>query len=154
MKKINKINYKKTLSKFPTGVTVIAINSANKPIGKTVNSFTSLSLSPPLILFSLCKKSSSINSFKKTTYLSINVLSKKQKDISINFAKTKSQWKNIKFINSQLNTPIIKNCISNLECKVFKLIPAGDHIIFICRVINILNNHKLTPLIYYNSSYL
>ena len=46
------------------------------------------------------------------------------------------------------------NCLSNLECITEKLIPMGDHIIFICKVINVLNNNKAKPLIYYNSQYL
>ena len=57
-------------------------------------------------------------------------------------------------IDSHFKTPIIKDCLSNLECTVEKLIPMGDHIIFICKVINVLNNNKVKPLIYYNSQYL
>ena len=154
MKKINKNEFKKTLSKFSTGVTVIGIKSGRKIIGKTINSFTSLSLSPPLVLFALDKKSSSLKNFKTSMYLSINVLSKDQKNISINFAKKHSKWGNIDFVEGEFKTPIIKKCLSNLECKVNKLIPQGDHIIFICKVINILNNNKVKPLTYYNSRYI
>ena len=154
MKKINQKNYKKTLSKFSTGVTIVGINVNNKVIGKTVNSFSSVSLSPPLVSFSLDKKSTEINQYKNSNYLSINILNKNQKNISIIFSKKKSQWGNVDFYLSKYKTPIIKNCLSNLECKVEKLIPTGDHIIFICKIINILNNDNKKPLIYYNSSYL
>ena len=61
---------------------------------------------------------------------------------------------NLDFIYGQFKSPIIKDCVSNLECKVEELIPGGDHIIFICRVMNILNNNNRRPLIYYNSSYI
>tara|TARA_X000000368_G_C22839622_1_gene627041 strand:+ start:363 stop:827 length:465 start_codon:yes stop_codon:yes gene_type:complete len=154
MKKINQKNFKKTLSKFSTGVTVIAINNQNKIIGKTVNSFSSLSLSPPLVMFSLDKNSSSINNFKRSKFISINFLSKKQIKISLNFAKKNSKWNETEFFYGQFKTPIIKDCLSNLECITEKLIPMGDHIIFICKVINVLNNNKAKPLIYYNSQYL
>jgi len=154
MKKVNKKNFRKTLSKFSTGVTVIGINFNNINIGKTVNSFASLSLSPPLVLFSLDKSSSSLDKFKKSLYLSINVLSKNQKNISVNFAKKNIKWLNVDHFQGKLNTPIINNCLSNLECKVEKIISQGDHIIFICKVINILNNHKVKPLIYFDSSYI
>ena len=154
MKKINQINFKKTLSKFSTGVTVIAINNQNKIIGKTVNSFSSLSLSPPLVMFSLDKNSSSINNFKRSKFISINFLSKKQIKISLNFAKKNSKWNDTEFFYGPFKTPIIKDCLSNLECTAEKLIPMGDHIIFICKVINVLNNNKVKPLIYYNSQYL
>ena len=65
MKKINKANFKNTLSKFSTGVTVVATNKSSILYGKTINSFSSLSLSPPLVLFSLDIKSSELNIFKK-----------------------------------------------------------------------------------------
>ena len=66
MKKINKKLYKESLSKFATGIVVVGINLEGKVIGKTVNSFSSVSLNPPLILFSLDKKASSLNQYKKT----------------------------------------------------------------------------------------
>ena len=49
--------------------------------------------------------------------------------------------------------PIIKNCVSNLDCKIEDKIKKGDHIIFICKVSQVLNNNKLKPLIYFNSKY-
>jgi len=154
MKKIKNKTFKKVLSKFSTGITIVAINHNNIKTGKTVNSFSSLSLSPPLVLFSLAKNASSINKFKKSKFLSINILSKKQTNISKNFSKTNSNWKNIDFIISNLNVPLIKNCLGNLECKMIKLLNAGDHTIFICKVINVSFNDKLKPLIYFNSKYI
>ena len=82
MKKTNIKNFKKTLSKFITGITVVCVKKNNKIYGKTVNSFNSLSLKPPLVLFSLGNYSSSLNVFSESKYLSINILSKNQKKIS------------------------------------------------------------------------
>ena len=65
MKKINKDNFKKTLSTFATGITVVATKYNSILYGKTINSFSSLSLTPPLVLFSLDNKSSKLNVFKK-----------------------------------------------------------------------------------------
>ena len=65
MKKTNIKNFKKTLSKFITGITVVCVKKNNKIYGKTVNSFNSLSLKPPLVLFSLGNYSSSLNVLKK-----------------------------------------------------------------------------------------
>ena len=79
MKKINKDNFKKTLSAFTTGITVVATKYNSVLFGKTINSFSSLSLSPPLVLFSLDNKSSKLNIFKKSKIVTINILSKKQK---------------------------------------------------------------------------
>ena len=97
MKKVNSQNFKKTLSKFATGITVIATSKNSILYGKTINSFSSLSLSPPLVLFSIDIKSSKLNIFKNTKFISVNVLSKKQKFISDNFAKNNPDWKDIEY---------------------------------------------------------
>ena len=153
MKKVNKDNFKKTLSAFTTGITVVATKHNSILYGKTINSFSSLSLSPPLILFSLDNKSSKLNIFNKSERITVNILSKKQQLISNNFAKKKPDWKNIEYDLLKNGNPIIKNCVSNLDCKIIDKIKKGDHIIFICKVLNVVNNDKLKPLIYYNSKY-
>ena len=84
MKKINKNNFKKTLSAFATGITVVATKYNSILYGKTINSFSSLSLSPPLILFSLDNQSSKLNIFKKSDTITINILSNKQQLVSNN----------------------------------------------------------------------
>ena len=153
MKKVNINNFKKTLSKFSTGITVVCVKNNNKIYGKTVNSFNSLSLNPPMVLFSLGNYSSSIKQFSKTKFLSINILSSKQKKLSNNFAFSKPELKNIKFIEGRNKTAIIPNCIANLECKLIDKIKKGDHIIFICKILELQSNDKLKPLIYFNSNY-
>ena len=153
MKKINSQNFKKTLSKFATGITVIATSKNSILYGKTINSFSSLSLSPPLILFSIDIKSSKLKIFKNTKFISINVLSNKQKFISDNFAKNNPDWKDIEYQLLENGSPIIKNCISNLNCKIQDKIKKGDHIIFICKILQVINNDKLKPLIYFDSKY-
>ncbi len=153
MKKINKKNFKKTLSTFATGITVVTTRNNSILYGKTINSFSSLSLSPPLVLFSLDKKSSKLAIFKGSTTISINILNKNQKLISNNFAKKNPDWNKIDYYILKNGNPIIKNCVSNLDCKIIDKIKKGDHIIFICKVLQVLNNDKLKPLIYYNSKY-
>jgi flavin reductase (DIM6/NTAB) family NADH-FMN oxidoreductase RutF len=153
MKKVNEDNFKKTLSAFATGITVVATKYNSILYGKTINSFSSLSLSPPLILFSLDKKSSKLNIFNKSETITINILSKKQQIISNNFAKKNPDWKDIQYDSLKNGNPIIKNCVSNLDCEIIDKIKKGDHIIFICQVLKVMNNDKLKPLIYYNSKY-
>ena len=153
MKKVNKENFKKTLSAFATGITVVATKDNSILYGKTINSFSSLSLSPPLVLFSLDNKSSKLNIFKKSEKITINILSKKQQLVSDNFAKKNPDWKNIEYDKLKNGNPIIKNCVSNLDCKIIDKIKKGDHIIFVCKVSKVVNNDKLKPLIYYNSKY-
>ena len=154
MKKINKKLLKKILGKFSTGVTIVGINLEGKNIGKTVNSFTTLSISPPLVLFCLDIKASSLNEFKKSKFLSINILGKNQTDISKKFAKKNSEWEKINYDIGQFKTPIIKNCLANLECKKIQLLIKGDHIIFICEVLTASYRDKIKPLIYFDSNYI
>ncbi len=153
MKKINIKNFKKTLSKFATGITVVCIKNNNTIYGKTVNSFNSLSLNPPMVLFSLGNYSSSIKQFSKTKFLSINILSSKQRKLSDNFASSTPKIENINFIEGKNKTVIIPNCIANLECKLMDKIKKGDHIIFICKILELQSNNKLKPLLYFNSKY-
>ena len=154
MEKINKKLFKKTLGKFSTGVTVVGINVGENKFGKTVNSFTTISMSPPLVLFSLDIKASSLNKFKKSDFLSINILGKNQIDISNTFAKKNIKWEKINYVFGKFKTPLIKNCLANLECKKIKLLIMGDHIIFICKVLNASFIDKIKPLIYFNSEYI
>ena len=153
MKKINKENFKKTLSTFTTGITVVATKNRSILYGKTINSFSSLSLSPPLVLFSLDKKSSKLEIFKHSKTITINILSKKQQIISNNFAKKNPDWNEIEYDIIKNGNPIIKNCVSNLDCKIIDKLKKGDHIIFVCKVLQVINNNKLKPLIYFNSKY-
>ena len=153
MKKINKKLFKKVMSKFSTGITVVGINVKGINIAKTINSFTTLSISPPLVLFSLDINASYLNKFKKSKFLSINILGKNQTDISNIFAKKDPKWKKVNFDLGEFKTPIIKNCLANLECKKTKLLMKGDHIIFICEVLNASFNDKIKPLIYFDSNY-
>ena len=153
MKKVNLNNFKRTLSKFTTGITVVCVKSNNSIYGKTVNSFNSLSLNPPMVLFSLGNYSSSIDQFLKAKYLSINILSGKQKKLSDNFASSKPNLKNINFLEGKNKTPIIPNCMANLECKLTDKIKKGDHIIFICKILELQFSDNLKPLVYFNSKY-
>ena len=153
MKKTNISNFKKTLSKFTTGVTIVCVKHDGIIYGKTVNSFNSLSLNPPMVLFSLGNYSSSINTYLKSNYLTINILSKEQKKLSNYFAKKNPSSKNIDFSEGSKGTSFIKGCVANLECKLIDKIKKGDHVIFVCKVINVKHNDNLKPLSYYNSRY-
>ena len=146
-------NFKKALSKFATGITIISINYKNNFYGKTVNSFASLSLNPPLILFSLDKKSSSLNKFLKSNYIGVNFLSKKQKNLSQLFSNKKNLWGDTEYFLTKESIPMISNSVVNLSSKNYKTLPIGDHIIFICKIIDIKIDKSSKPLIYLNNKY-
>ena len=153
MRKVNKANFKKTLGKFTTGITIVCVKEDDQVYGKTVNSFNSLSLDPPMVLFSLGNYSSSIKNFLSCKYLTINILSYGQKSISNHFSTKNPISKNINFLKGKNNTALIDGCIGNLECKLIDKIKQGDHIIFICKVIRVQSKDKIKPLSYFNSKY-
>ena len=154
MKKINSKLFKILMSKFATGITVVTINKNGEYLGKTVNSFASLSLTPPLVLFSLDNKSSSIKSYKQATNIGINILSNKQKKVSEYFSFKNSKWKNTKNFLSEDKIPMINDCVANISCKKIKIIKQGDHYIFICKINKIFIDNEKKPLIYFNSKYI
>ena len=155
MKKINSTLFKKSLSKFATGVTIITINKDGVMLGKTVNSFAALSLKPPLVLFSLDKKSSSIEKYLNAKNIGINILSSKQKNISSYFSLKNSSWNNTEYIVTKKNSiPMIKDCVANFHCKKNKVIKEGDHFLFICKILEIQIDDTRKPLVYFNSKYL
>ena len=124
MKKFNNKLFRQTLSKFATGVTVVAINSNKKIIGKTVNSYSALSLKPPLVLFCLDKKTSDLKEFIKNNYLSINILSNKQSEISKNFAKKDAVKP--KLINTKEKPKLKKIVFINIKLFFFSIILSND----------------------------
>ena len=154
MKKITSNLFKQAMSTYSTGVTIITINYKKKYIGKTVNSFAALSLKPPLILFSLDKKSSSLKYFKYSQFVGINILSKNQKNLSKHFSITNPDWKDVPHKLSKNNIPMINDCVTNIDSKVNKLINQGDHIIFICEIKQVNIDIKKKPLIYSKSKYI
>ena len=154
MKKINKDLFKKAMSKFATGDTIVTINKKGNYIGKTINSFSSLSMNPPLVLFSIDKKSSSLIDFKKANYIGINFLSDKQTLISNHFSTKNPKWDFIDYFIAVNKVPMIDNCIANLNCKKITALNQGDHIIFICKINQLKIDNKKNPLIYFNSKYL
>ena len=154
MKKINSKLFKSSVSKFATGVTVVTINKKHQYIGKTINSFASLSLNPPLILFSLDKKSTSLKDYKNSKFFGINILSTRQKKLSNHFSIQNPQWNKTKNFLTKNKTPMISDCLANINCKIFEKISKGDHIIFICKIIEVDIAYDKKPLIYHNSKYI
>ena len=145
-------DFKKTLSMFSTGITIVtAIDNLGSPIGMTVNSFSSVSLNPPLILWSIDKKQPSYNFFKNSNGYVVNILSKNQLDLcNIFSSKSKSKFKNINWQRSNNGFPLIDNCLAWFDCIKWNDYPGGDHQILVGEVTDF-NFCNLEPLTYWNS---
>lgn len=147
--------FRDALSTFVTGVTVITTCSRSGTFaGITANSFNSVSLDPPLILWSLGRDSGSFSTFEAADYFAVHILSEAQADLSMRFATVGAD----KFSGLQTTTgiggvPLIEDCTARLECSVFERVPAGDHIIYIGQVERINTNSKIDPLVYHAGDY-
>jgi len=153
--KFDNLEYRKTLGKFVTGVTIITTcEKDGTPRGFTANSFTSVSLEPPLILICIGDFNEGLELFKNSEYFAVNILNEAQVDISNLFAKPlKNKFEEIEWSNSKFGVPIIKGALAWLECKNFDQKRSGDHLILIGNVKNF-HNEGGYPLAYYNGNYI
>ena len=153
---MDKKEFIKTVSKFITGITIVTLGDSKKGFyGCTMNSFTSLSLNPPQILFCVDKRNSFIKEFKKNTLVNINILSDRQKDLSNKFASSPElRWKDTKFKVSKNDVPFFQDSLVVIETVIDKKIFSGDHLIIICGLRKIIHLKKGNPLVYFEGKYL
>lgn len=142
-------------SRFATGVTVLTItDQSGAMFGVTVNSFSSVSLDPPLVLWSLGDATCDLDSFLKADAFVINVLSNDQRQISDNFATADEfdKFESVSYTLSNQGLPLLDGCLARFHCKKYRLDRVGDHWLFLGELYQIEENHG-EPLIYYNSRY-
>jgi|TARA_B110000495_G_scaffold57655_1_gene48839 flavin reductase (DIM6/NTAB) family NADH-FMN oxidoreductase RutF len=153
---MDKKEFIKTVSKFTTGITIVTLGDSKKGFyGCTMNSFTSLSLNPPQILFCVDNRNSFIKEFKRNTLVNINILSDKQKNLSNKFASSPElRWKDTKFKVSKNDVPFFQDSLVVIETVIDKKIFSGDHLIIICGLRKIIHLKKGNPLVYFEGKYL
>ena len=132
-KPIDTNDLRTAFGKFPTGVTVVTtLESNNTPRGFTANSFTSVSLDPPLLLVCVDKRAASLPVFLEGRGFAINVLALEQKEISGLFATQKpDKFEIVPWHNGSRGLPLIDDAIGWFECRLESHVDAGDHVIFI-----------------------
>jgi len=142
---------RKTLGKYSTGVTVVtSIDNHRNPIGMTVNSFTSVSLQPALVLWCIDKKQPSYNSFMNAEGYAVNILSKDQNDICYKFAsQLDNKFENVDWKISENGFPLLKNSLAWFDCKKWNYYSGGDHQILVGEVTSF-DSFELEPLTYWN----
>lgn len=128
--------YRDALGQFSTGVTVITAQTADGPTGMTANSFTSVSLDPPLVLWSLAKSSARYGVFAGAERFAINVLNAAQGELALLFAKDGGHFTET---NSYAHhgLPLLRGVLSAFECELEKTVDAGDHTLILGRVSNV-----------------
>ena len=147
--------FRSALGCFPTGVTIITtIDPRGQCIGITANSFNSVSMDPPLILFSLARGAYSMRSFLSTDHFAVNVLSLEQAELSTRFAKASAdKWAAIDFELWDSGCPILPGCAANFECRTEHTYDGGDHVIFVGRVERFSIYPDNEPLLFFRGAY-
>ena len=129
--------FRRACGRFPTGVTIATVLDAEGlPHGLTVSSFTSVSLDPPLISICLGHAVSVIGLFRAAGYFGINILTAEQRPLSEHFArKGHDRFDGVRWIAGETGVPLIEGVLAAIECRVEQRIPAGDHDIFVGRMV-------------------
>jgi len=142
--------FRNTLGHFATGVTCMTTVSVNgEPVGITVSSFNSLSLDPPLILWSIAHNSASFAFFQVGDPFAVNVLSAEQEALATKFALAGGDKFGGVHVHKGLGgVPLLEGCVVYFECTVDARYPGGDHDIIVGRVRRIFNIGK-TPLLFH-----
>jgi flavin reductase (DIM6/NTAB) family NADH-FMN oxidoreductase RutF len=143
------------LGRFATGVVVVAVMTPDGPVGMTVNSFSSVSLDPPLILFCVRKESSLRPHIVGAQAFAVNVLRESQQDVSQRFASPGfDRFGVIRPRRGMKGVPLLDGALAVIECTTEQVITAGDHDIIIGRVGAVeAPTAAAQPLIYYSGSY-
>lgn len=143
------------LGGFATGVVVATCgNAGNDACGVTVNSFTSVSLEPPLVLFCLDKSAFHASRFLAAESFALNILSVTQSDLSNRFAQEAiDNLGDLETTTLDTGCPTFPNALAALDCERERVIEAGDHHILIGKVVAIQSPAEVDPLVYFKGNY-
>jgi flavin reductase (DIM6/NTAB) family NADH-FMN oxidoreductase RutF len=146
--------FRRALGHFPTGVCVVTSQVDGGRVGMTVSSFNSLSLEPPLVLFSIDAKATSLSLWEKAEGYAINVLAENQKDLSDRFAKLGSKkWEGTTYAEGLFGAPVLPGVAAVLECAAWATHPGGDHVLFIAEVKRFRTSADRRPLVFSKGRY-
>lgn len=122
------------LGMFATGVTVVTCMSPRGPLGITVNSFTSVSMDPPLILWCPAKSSRRHDAMAAAGHFALHIMGEEQDDIARGFTRSGAAFEGYEWQLSERDVPLIEHCPARFECHIRDRIDAGDHTVIIGHV--------------------
>lgn len=149
------LTLRKVLGRFATGVTIVTTMSEDKrPHGLTINSFTSVSLEPPLVLICIAKDAGTLPHFLGNEHFAINILAQDQTKISQKFATHNvDRFEGIEWQRGEFSAPLIDDALAYIECQRHETYEAGDHYIILGKVEKADFTDNKKPLIYYSGQY-
>lgn len=146
--------FRDAMGRFVTGVAVATTRTgAGAPVGVTINSFTSVSLDPPLVLFCLDRRSRTLPLFQAAGFFAVNILAEEHRDWSARFARRPDDWTGIPHGDWVTGAPVIEDVIAACDCTVESLYDGGDHVILVGRVQRIEAAVERQPLVYHRGRY-
>ena len=147
--------FRQALGQFATGVAVITAQAADgRAIGLTMSSFNSVSVDPPLILFSIDRKSFSLNAMIEAKGYAVNILGRDQEHLSDKFAKALGdKWTAVEHTLGDNAAPLITGALAHFECAPYAHHDGGDHVIFVGRVNRFIAYPQNEPLIFFRGTY-
>jgi 3-hydroxy-9,10-secoandrosta-1,3,5(10)-triene-9,17-dione monooxygenase reductase component len=152
-------DFRRVLSNFATGVVVVTgVTAKQAPAGLTCQSFTSVSMEPPLISVSPARSSATWAAIEPSGRFAVNVLAENQHALSHAFARTGTdKFAGVGWSYSELSLPILDGAIAHIECETTSVVPAGDHVIVIGRVLRLHAAPEeagvARPLVFFRSAY-
>jgi flavin reductase (DIM6/NTAB) family NADH-FMN oxidoreductase RutF len=146
--------FRKTCARFATGIAVATVTASDgTPFGLTVNSFTSVSAAPPLVLICIDYRSTVLAHFRSSAWYCVNVLAAHQEDLSTRFSqRIPDRFEGLEWTRGDSGVPMLEGCLASMECSILQTVEAGDHAIFIAEVIRA-QCREGEPLLYYGSRY-
>ncbi|WP_380056111.1 flavin reductase family protein [Falsihalocynthiibacter sp. SS001] len=144
--------FRDALSQFGTGITVVTVNTPNGPMGITANSFASVSLDPPLVLWSPSNASRRAAFFIEAEHYAIHILGKDQAHISHAFAKVPHSFGALSYKESEHGVPLIDGCLATFECRHHAAHEGGDHTIIVGEVERVTTGEG-EPLLFHAGSF-
>ena len=148
------LEFRNALGSFATGVTVVTTAlDMDCPVGVTASSFNSVSLDPPLVLWSLAKTSQSLTAFRDSGHFAIHVLSSNQELLSNRFARAgENKFQDVLWEAGTLGSPVLREYSAKFECKTVHQYEGGDHIIFVGEVVAF-DHRDHAPLLFHAGKY-
>ena len=156
MKETLQDSLKEVMRIYPQGVTVVTTETPDGPKGITVSSFTSVSLSPPLVMISVSKASILHETFAKAARFAINFLADDQKSVSDRFAGRtgpQDKFESLGHRAAPNGSPIIDGARAFIECDCWRVYEGGDHSIIVGKVVSAGTLNGKKPLVYYSQQY-
>jgi flavin reductase (DIM6/NTAB) family NADH-FMN oxidoreductase RutF len=147
--------FRQALGQFATGVAVITAEGADgQSIGLTMSSFNSVSVDPPLILFSIDRKAFSLNAMTEAKGYAVNILGRDQEHLSNKFAKALGdKWVAVEHTLGHEAAPLIAGALAHFECVPYAHYDGGDHVIFVGRVVKFTAYPANEPLVFFRGAY-